>query len=272
MTIYSDKETSVHGGQPIECFAFVGSYKTYRYTSGDLPVTVAGQLYTPSPIKRTNIKAGVHDEDNIEIKIEMPISVALIKDYGFQNTPPRLTLTIYRVHRGTDFAADYAIVWKGNILGFEIENNTATITIPSVFGEAMNGNLPSVFYQSPCNHVLFDSGCKISRAANTVTTSVLAISGTSVQIASVGGFPDGAFVGGEIADTAKNDRRMITAHVADLLTVNYAFSNMSVGAAVDVTLGCDHGFSSDCKLKFANQINFGGFPFIPSINPFESGI
>ena|SRR6218665_2320881 len=272
MSAYSDRETSVHDGEPIECYEFVGSYKTYRYTSSDLPVIVGGFTYVPVAIKRTNVKAGVYDEDNIKIDIEMPISIALVKDYGFQITPPRLMLSIYRVHRGTDFMSDFVTFWKGRITNFNIVNNTATITIPSIFGDAMSGNVPSVYYQSPCNHVLFDSGCKMSRAANTVATSVVSVDGNAVQIASAGGWPDGSFIGGEVADTVHNDRRMIIAHSGDLLTVNYPFSNLTAGTAVEVTRGCDHGFNSDCKNKFNNQINHGGFPFIPAINPFEDGI
>lgn len=272
MTIYEDRELSVHDGEPIECYEFSGSYKTYRYTSSDLPVIVGGNTYVPVALKRTNVKAGVYDEDNIKIDIEMPISVALVKDYGFQITPPRLLLTIYRVHRDTDFATDFVIFWKGLVTSFNIENNKAKLSIPSVFGDAMSGNLPSVYYQTPCNHVLYDSGCKMSRAANTVTTTVVAVEGNSVQIASNGGWPDGAFIGGEVADTSHNDRRMIVAHAADLLTINYPFSSLAVGTTVEVTRGCDHGFSSDCKNKFNNQINHGGFPFIPKINPFMDGI
>src|SRR5574337_1098682 len=191
MTIYSDCETSMHDSEPIECYEFVGSYKTYLYTSGDLPVSVNGRVFAPIPITRTNVKAGTHNEDNLDIRIEMPITTALVKDYGFQITPPRLRLTIYRVHRGTNYASDYAIYWTGDITSINISNNKASFTIPSVFGNAMAGTIPSVSYQTPCNHVLFDSGCKISRAANMVTTTVVTASGNSVQIASSGAFPDG---------------------------------------------------------------------------------
>lgn len=272
MSVYEDREESVHDGEPIECYEFTGSYKTYRYTSSDLPVDVLGNTYVPAVIKRSNIKAGTHSEDNIDVKLEMPITLALVKDYGFQVTPPRLYLRILRVHRDTDYATDVAIYWQGEVTDFNTDNNTATITIPSAFGNAMAGNIPSVYYQSPCNHVLFDSGCKISRAANSLTTTVVAVSGNNVQLATAGAFPDGAFIGGEIADTVHNDRRMIVAHASNLLTVNYPFSNLIPGASVEVTRGCDHGYNSDCKLKYNNQINHGGFPFIPSINPFESGI
>lgn len=271
MTVYSTHETSVHDGQPVECYEFAGSYKTYRYTSNDVAVTVGGSVYVPIPITRTNVKAGVHDEDSIEVRLELPITVELVRDYGFQVTPPSLRLAIFRVHRGTDFSVDIATYWRGNVSSITCSDNRATIVVPSVFGSAMLGNVPSVYYQSPCNHVLFDSGCKISRAANTVATTVVVIEGNSVQVASAGGFADGDFVGGEVADTVHNERRMIIEHSGTLLTVNYPFSNLAPGTGVEVTRGCDHGFDSDCKVRFNNQINHGGFPFIPSINPFESG-
>lgn len=272
MTVYSDREASIHDGEPIECYEFVGPYKTYRFTSSDVAVIVNGNEYKPAAIERTEIKAGVHDEDNLEIKISIPITSQLVKDYAFQVTPPRLTLTLYRVHRGTSFASDFAIAWKGDVTSMKVENNKATIAIPSIFGNALAGNIPAIVYQTPCNRVLFDEGCKVSRAANSHTTTVQEIDGSSILLASVGGWPDGSFIGGEIADLAHNNRRMITAHASNLIVVNYPFANLTAGMEVVVTRGCDHAFNGDCKNKYANQINFGGFPFIPSINVFESGL
>lgn len=272
MTVYSDREISIHDGQPIECYEFIGTYKTYRYTSSDVAITLGGNVYTPYAIKRSKAKAGTHDQDNVQLQLDCPISLTLIKDYGFQITPPSITMNLYRFHRGTDPAVDYVTFWTGPISTITISDNTATITVPSVFAQVMAGAVPSVYYQTPCNHVLFDSGCKVSRGSNMVATTVQAISGDSVQIGSAGGFPDGFFKGGEVADTSHNDRRMIIAHASNLLQVNYPFSNLQVGASVEVTAGCDHAFNGHCKTRFNNQINHGGFPFIPAINPFTEGL
>ena len=272
MTVYTDRETSGHDGEPIECYEFVGSYKTYRYTSGDLAVTVNGNVFEPALLKRTNVKVGTHSEDNIDLNIEMPVSLAMAKDNAFQLTPPRLRLTVYRVHRGTNYATDFSIYWIGNTYKWDVDGESCTVNIPSVFSAALAGNVPSIFYQAPCNHVLFDSGCKISRAANKVTTTVTGITGSVVQVATIGAFVSGDFIGGEVADIAHNDRKMIVLHAGNVLTVNYPFSTLQIGATVEVTRGCDHAFEGHCKTRYANQINFGGFPFVPSINPFESGL
>ena len=44
-----------------------------------------------------------------------------------------------------------------------------------------------------------------------------------------------------------------------------------VGQDVDVFAGCDHTVDT-CDQKFDNVINYGGWPYVPSKNPFESGI
>lgn len=272
MTIYSDKELSIHEGQPVECYEFAGTFQTYRYTSADVSLTLGGNVYTPLALERSSIRAGTHDEDNIQVQVRCPITATVVKDYGFQITPPALWLTIYRAHRGTDFAVDFAKYWQGPVTNISIEGDLAIFTIPSAFASALAGSLPSIFYQTPCNHVLFDSGCKVSRASNSVDATVVDISGSVVQISTNGGFPDGFFLGGEIADTSSNNRRMIIAHAADQLTVNYPFGKLAVGTPVQVTAGCDHAFNGDCKSKYDNQINFGGHPFIPSVNPFAEGL
>jgi len=35
--------------------------------------------------------------------------------------------------------------------------------------------------------------------------------------------------------------------------------------------GCDHSVST-CAARFDNLANYGGFPFIPTKNPFSTGV
>jgi hypothetical protein len=35
--------------------------------------------------------------------------------------------------------------------------------------------------------------------------------------------------------------------------------------------GCDHSVST-CAARFGNLANYGGFPFIPTKNPFSTGV
>lgn len=271
MSAYTDTEASVHDGQPIECFEFVGSYSTYRYTSHDQAVTVAGKKFDPIAIKRTNVKAGTHEEDSLDVQVEMPVSCQLAKDYAFQVTPPKLELVIYRVHLGTNLATDYVIYWRGPVAAISVENQIAKIRVPSVFANALSGDVPTVYYQSPCNHVLFDSGCQVNRALHSVKTTVLSVNGRTIVVASIGGFGHGYFNGGEIVVPGSNERRMVINQLGTTIEISYPMGMLAVGAEVELAAGCDHAWGGDCPNKFANQINFSGFPFVPDINPFESG-
>ena len=63
--------------------------------------------------------------------------------------------------------------------------------------------------------------------------------------------------------------------------ISHSFGNLTLatplleplppGARVSLYAGCDKGLNT-CKDKFANFNRYGGFPFIPIKNPFESGV
>jgi len=273
MTDYDDKEESQEDSAPLELYEFVGTYRNYYMTSDNIAHTFNSAIYNPTPgLKRGSLKVGTHEDDNVDITIDIPITEQLIKDYGFQTTPPSLILTIYRLQRD---AVNWVAYWKGPVASIVTNNEFATLRIPSKFGSMLSGNIPNVYVQPPCNNVLFDELCKVSRVANSLDTTISAIDGRTLSIPSLGGFPDGWFLGGEIAVPARNERRMIVAQAGTALTVNYEFAKMAVGTSVQVTAGCDHSYAgaNGCP-KFNNQPNFGGCPFVPgeSNNVFQSGV
>jgi len=272
MTTYAQAEASTHDGQPIECYLFVGARKTYRYTSHDVPVTMLGQLFTPLPLQRSDLEIGTHEDDGAQLRITMPITTDIVIDYGFQITPPRLEVTIYRGHLGTDLGVEIAQFWRGRVSSVTVKNQEATLNVPSLLAVALGTHLPGVYHQAPCNHTLFDAGCGLNRADWTITTVVTGIKDNTVSISTMGGWPNEAFVGGEIVDLQYGDRRTIVAQLGTTLTLNYPFLRDIQLGLVEVTLGCDHAFTGDCKQVFSNQERHGGDPFVPFNNPFVTGI
>lgn len=268
---YTTREQSQHEGQPVECFEFVTPFGSYLYTSGDVAVTVAAKTFTPLTIRRTTIKAGTHSEENLDVQIELPATCEFAKDCAYQQTPPSITAIVYRVHRGDDYSVDYVIYWKGPVAALALEGNIVKARVPSVFGNALAGHLPTIHYQGVCNHVLFDSGCKVVRSSYAVSTTVVSASGFNLQIASMGAFPDGYFIAGEARLIGTGERRMVMDQVGTVLTLNHPFGQIQPGDNIEVTAGCDHSYNGNCKNKFNNAINFGGFPFIPNINVFIEG-
>ena len=273
MALYDDLEKSLESSAPFELFEWAGTYENYFMTSDAVPHDHAGQSYTPvAGLKRSTLKAGTHEEDNIDLTITLPIDNDIVKDYGFQTTPPSLNLTIYRYQRGT---GEFVPYWKGPVSSIVINGEYATIRSPSKFGNVLQGNIPNLYVQPPCNNVLFDELCKVSRVANSIQAKVVSVNGSNIVISNDSSFPNGWFTGGEIAVPSRNERRMIIKQDGPQITINYGFTRLAIGTTVEVTAGCDHAFNSPtgCK-KFNNQINFGGCPYVPgeSNNPFTSGI
>ena len=77
--------------------------------------------------------------------------------------------------------------------------------------------------------------------------------------------PVGWFVGGRL--TAAGAQRLIVASSGGAVTLSAPIPGLTAGDAFDAYPGCDHTLGT-CASKFGNQLNFGGFPYIPQKNPF----
>jgi uncharacterized phage protein (TIGR02218 family) len=267
---YLAAEVSDHDASPVECYKFIGSFRTYRYTSADVQQTVNFEDYEPVAGRRGNIRAGTQSDDNLSLEIELPFDVDVVQDYAYSESPPGLVLEVYRVHRGTDFSTDWSLLWKGKVSAFNINGRVAKIRVPSIFSRALQTDVPSAYYQGPCNHVLFDQRCGLARSLFTTTTTVTGVGTTAIQVASTAE-PDGSLAAGEVVITRTGERRLILANSAGLLTINYPFVDARNGDEVEITQGCDHSFST-CKTKFNNSAQYGGHPFIPADNPFQGEV
>ena len=266
---YSASETGAASARPVEVYKFVGTFATYRYTSGGVDVTVGGETYLSVPIKREALRVATQDDEQIALDIEVPFTLEIIQDYAFTASPPALDLEIRRVHWGLDFAADSVLIWKGPVQSVSIDNQLAKLRSASLFTAEINSPVPPRFYQKPCNHVLYDARCSINPAAFTASAvEVLSITGGTSIAVDDDGFADNYLIAGEMISARTGERRLITAQAANTIVVNFPFADLIVGDEVTVRAGCDHSFET-CGAKFSNQINFGGFPYIPDENPFE---
>ena len=268
MTAYDDAEQSAHGGSPVEGYKFTGTFNNYYYTSADQDVTIDGQLYETALISRKAIEVGTQEDSHLDLELEIPFDLPLATDYAFQISPPNLTLEILRYHEGTNPASDWIVVWKGIVTSFSASGHIVKVRVPSIFSVFLNGEVPSVYYQNMCNHVLYDDRCKLLSSSFQQDTTVTLVDIDLITVAD-DGFADGFLRAGEIVNTTKGERRLIIDNVSDVVTINFPFINAEVGDSVSLFAGCDHAFTT-CRDKFSNTLNFGGFPYVPSDNPFES--
>jgi len=263
---YQDEETGLTSGRPIELYSFDGTYNDYYLTSYSLPVTSNARLFTPIMISRNKLKVATQEETENALEITMPFDHPLVNEYAYQNAPPDLVFTLSRAHE-TDLN-DTVVLWNGRVTGFSVEGRIAKLKVPALMSYALNGNAPTPRYQAPCNHILYDSRCRVDPATNQHVTTVTQITGNIITVASYPWAPGDAVAGQFISPAG--EQRMIISTVGNDITVTYPFASINIGDSVTLRKGCDHAFDGDCKNKFSNGARFGGFPIVPARNPFTS--
>lgn len=262
-------ERSRTDAQPIELFMFEGTFSTWRVTSYQSTITAAGGTFTPlAGLERGILKIGTQEEDSLALDITLPFDHPMVAAYAYDTAPPKLDFTLYRVHL-SDLASPVTM-WKGKVTTFSVEGRKAKFRVPSLFAYALSGVAPQPRFQAPCNHVLYDSRCKVPLAANQHVTTVTGIADRVITVASHP-YAANECNAGELVFPGGNQSRMIVSSVANDFTITYPFAGLTVGASVVLRRGCDHSFDT-CKSKFSNGINFGGCPLVPDRNPFTSKI
>lgn len=266
---YTVKDKSVHDGAPIECYEFVADHKTWRYTSYHEAITVAGNEYEPLPITRTALEVGSAIDSPATMNFVLPADNELARTFCYLVSPKSLSVTVYRVHEGDDYATDYVSEWQGAIAGASASGKWATIKTQSILQTKLNAYASAVYYQKTCNHVLFDERCKIVRASYTVTATVTKVQGQIITVDDMS-FADTELVAGEMTNTRTGEVQGIISNDSNILRIGYRFFDILVGDTVELTQGCDHLRLGDCLNRFDNVDNYGGFDFIPETNPFEN--
>jgi uncharacterized phage protein (TIGR02218 family) len=131
--------------------------------------------------------------------------------------------------------------------------------------ESLSVQMPRNLYQAGCNHVLFDSGCGLTRASWGAASS--ATSGTTASSINCGlTQAAGYFAQGYIQFTSgalNGVKRTIKSYAPGVIAL---FSRLPSAPAVGDTFtayaGCDKQ-QATCSAKFSNLANFRGFPYIP---------
>ena len=176
MSTFEEDEVGQDTSKPQELYRFYGTLGAYTYTAGNRAVNFAApsanlnEAYKPVPISRSEIVLGDVTEKN-DVKIDLPRNLSLIDDYVFDISPTDdLILEIYRQQ---DRSGVYQLIFYGVVAGFTVADKKVTATCPSSFSNYLGTEFPNIYYQSNCNHVLYDSRCGVSRDLFKVTATVV---------------------------------------------------------------------------------------------------
>ena len=282
---YVGQEQSVEAGRPIELYLFRNNViitQQFAYTSAPRDQVHNAVTYVPRAITRTEpeVEQAEVGADK-DIQITLPEMDALVNPRWILTIPPgRDELTIFRRHASDSPNPPETITyWKGFIDSVSFQGGGRAIVRAISEGGLLRRNIPKRTYRGLCGHVLYDGGCKVSRTSFEFNVTVTAISAdgltVTVQGTGISGQASDFFAGGELQKPS-GDRRMVL-NFTDLgggsgtVLVMLPYSGVAIGDALKLTAGCDHVIQT-CRTKFANEVNYGGFPWIPTRNPFDSGI
>ncbi len=267
---FDSLESSLESSEPRELYRFLLGSEKFLYSNSEEEVTIASDDYIPESIKRDELVIGREERGRV-LSVEVPATNALAQRYI--GTPPgqRASLSIFRQQR-QDGGNETALIYKGSILSvqFPEDNNFARIALQSI-ESASSREIPRMTYMFMCNHILYDVQCKVIQNNFKHIGNVSVISAETITVSGAGA--SGLdFTGGFAKPQAVTDFRLVIAHSGDLITLLLPFEQDPTGGNVELFAGCDHQLEGACSQTFANEIEFGGFAFVPKKNVFNSGV
>lgn len=254
-----------------EIFTFTTPLDTWRFTNAKKLVNFMGNDYPPAPIKRDKWDRGLSQTD---LSLTGPADIEPFSLYiGFNPSHPvdieiRNVLTGDIEFVGTVFSAQ-----------FTPKKSLVTFKIRDLF-QRLRGDVPSRRFSPGCNWALYDDFCTVDRdlfkVSFPVSEAVISEDMFTIQhpnLSMLGGItptpasPDNFFTSGFAENSL--ERVYIVKHEGDTITVISNFVRLA-GITIEVFAGCNK-LRNTCKDKFDNEVNFGGWPFVPGRNPVTDG-
>ena len=270
---FSPIENSREDGNILELYEFRFGTETTRLTSYNRNILFGGVTWLATQISRSDVQNSTEQAIN-EIKIELPLTNEIASRY-IRNVPGRVgSVQIFRAHVD-DPIEETILLFDGFISQASFDAALVATLSCSPSTSVFKRSGPRFNYQSLCNHILYDSRCKILEVAFQFTGTVIVESGREITVDGlIAAEPEADWaVSGFVRSPAgsTDDARLVLAQSGDVLTLLNNFAEPAIGLSVDVFAGCDHSLAI-CESKFANVINYGGFPFVPIKNPFNSSL
>ena len=280
---FNDQEISTEGGAPIELYKIEGE-DVFYYTSSATEFTFEGNTYTPVAMSRSG---PVISENTTSggLTIKFPFNDPFVSRY-LRGTPPSPDrVTIYQVHL-SDAAQEVRPFWSGMVSAVKFSGTEATATIAGILARTAL-QIPSNTFSWSCNHVLYGPRCKVEESFFQFVFNVDSVSADGVRLtlsdadsesnpqATITANPS-YFSGGRMLTGVQGAQRMLISMTMDTPGSYTAIlmvpsQGLEVGSPVTISAGCDRSIQT-CYSRFNNSPNYGGFPFIPTLNPFATDI
>lgn len=263
---YDTIERSASDGRPVELYRFLrGESLEWLYTSADRDLVVSTKTYRAAVLRRGPI-AQSQELQRSNMKITCTSDFPIASMYKVAPPSDPIALELRKFHYGD---TEIATIWQGTIASVAFRGAEADIELVPLSG-TLNAAGNRRAYQKTCPYDLYGKMCRLDPEDFRTNGTADAIAGLNVTVTAADGLTDGHFSGGVFEWEVSADifeRRFITSHVGATISLDVQPIGLAVGGAVRLYPGCDHSIQT-CQSKFANNLNFGGMPYIPQKNPF----
>lgn len=256
-------DLSQKNGSPVELYEITRGDQTWRFTPGASDYTYRSVVYRSTFVERDAIRY-TPDSSKSELKLSFHRNNEFAATYLTASQILPAIVTILRGHRN-DPDQEFITIWKGRVAGFSVTKNTVDISLSPNFSISRQPGLRAMF-EVTCRHHLYSTRCGVVRDNYLQTTNITASanSGRTLTCPGAVSMGDGFYTGGTLVHLGIP--YFILNHTGSTLTMYNATAGLG-GQTVALYPGCDRR-NQTCRSKFLNAVNFGGFPWMPSSNPF----
>lgn len=258
----------------IEIYTFQLDDTIWRYTSGNITVNYDGNDFAPLPISRSAYETR-HELSKNGMDITIPITNELAQLLLTEFAEFELTLLIGQlVSDYPDFSTNvgYRDLWQGRMTATRPSGNKMKLVFETYF-TSMRRQGCRARYSKNCRHVLYsDMGCKVDPLDYELEIALTGMSGDREELYTddIGSAEAGYYIGGILLGPG-GTRASIIGQSETSLTIQRPLDELTGTENVKIYPGCNHAMDH-CKDRFSNLENYGGYPYIPSDNPFGKTI
>ncbi len=247
--------------------------KVFGFTDHDLPLTFDGTTFEPeSGFTASEIRTGsdlsVDAQDAEGVLTSATITETDILDGRWDNAE----VEIWRVNWQD---TSQRVLMRRGAIGQVRRGQVQFVAEMRSLAHVLNQTVGRTF-QATCDAALGDARCGVNlndpafKGAGTVVTVV---GDRSFTVSGLSAFADGWFALGTLTWTAGANagrKAEVLTHEVGATDVTITLQEspvlaIAVGDTFDIAAGCDKRFET-CRDKFANAVNFRGFPHIPGQN------
>lgn len=260
--------------RPVHLYTFARGDSQWRYTDAPEDITVSSVTYRAAEIAhdilQQDTESAAH-ECTVTTAQVTPVVTAL-DALGLAGLP--VTCTIRQTHTagiGGVVTPATAVRFKGVVQSRTLRDGSCQFVVGSL-ASVFDRPLLRVIAQPTCNWTVYGRECGVDPAGFTNTgCAISAISDLELTVADAALEADGYYTAGYATvetGPAAGERLYIRDHTGTALTVLNALPpGLTTAHTLAITAGCD-GLEATCETKFANLDYFGGFPRVPTLNPF----